>query len=158
MTPTRVLCLTTALAAAVTGGTFFAFSTFVMPGLRRLPVGQALPAMQAINIEAPRSLLMLPLLGSALGAAAVGVVALARPGTPHRALLLAGAAAGVLAFAVTAGYHVPHNDALAAVDPGSPGAVAAWTDYAAGWTGWNHVRTLLALACAAALTAGSPPP
>ena len=99
----RVLALTTAVAALLTSGALFAFSTFVMPGFDRLPPGQAVAAMQAVNVEAPRSLLMLPLVGSALGAAAVGLVALARPGQPGRTWLLAGAVAGVAAFAVPAG-------------------------------------------------------
>jgi len=155
MNLTRTLALTTALASAVTGGSLFAFSTFVMPALRRLPVGQALPAMQAINVEAPRGLLMLPLIGSAVGCVAVGAVALVRAQTPGRGWLVVGAVAGIAAFAVTAVYHVPRNDALAGVDPTSADAAARWLDYAVGWTRWNHVRTALALASAIALVAGS---
>src|SRR3954447_1484384 len=102
MNLTRALALTTAFGAAVTGGSLFAFSTFVMPGLRRLPADQAVAAMQAINVEAPRSLLMLPLVGSAVGSAVVGAIALFRPSTPGRSWLITGALAGVLAFAITA--------------------------------------------------------
>jgi uncharacterized membrane protein len=43
-------------------------------------------------------------------------------------------------------YHVPHNDALALVDPSSPVAARAWAQYHSGWTAWNHVRTVTALA------------
>jgi uncharacterized membrane protein len=39
---------------------------------------------------------------------------------------------------------VPRNDALAAVAP--------WSRYLDEWTMWNHVRTVAALAAAAALT------
>ena len=155
MTLTRALVLTTAFCSAVTGGSLFAFSTFVMPALDRLPVGQALPAMQAINVAAPRGLFIVPLLGSAVGSAAVGVLALVRAQPPGRGWLLLGAAAGVAAFAVTAAYHVPRNDALALVQAASPEARARWTAYAVGWTRWNHLRTVLALASAVALLVGS---
>ena len=43
-------------------------------------------------------------------------------------------------------YHVPRNDALALVDPSSPGAARAWAHYLQPWTAWNHVRTVTALA------------
>lgn len=82
----------TALAAGTLGGTLFAFSTFVMPALDALPSGQAIEAMQAINDRAPRSLLMVPLAGSAAGSLATGLLAL-WPGAANRARLLAGSAA-----------------------------------------------------------------
>ena len=151
----RVLSLTTAAGAVLTGGALFAFSAFVMPALDRLPSGQAVAAMQAINVEAPRSLLMVPLVGSAVGAAAVGLVALLRPDQPGRGWLLAGAVAGVAAFALTAAYHVPRNDALALVDPGTTDAARQWAEYAGGWVRLNHVRTLLATASGVALVLGS---
>jgi uncharacterized membrane protein len=49
-------------------------------------------------------------------------------------------------FGVTVVANVPRNDALAALDADSAGAVAAWTRYLAEWTAWNHVRTPAALA------------
>jgi uncharacterized membrane protein len=49
-------------------------------------------------------------------------------------------------------YHVPRNDALAAVDPNSADAAGLWTRYLADWTAWNHVRSAAALAAAATLT------
>ena len=89
-TTIRTLRLTTAYTSLVTGGTLFAFSTFVMPGLRQLPAPTAVAAMQAINAQAPRSLLLVPLLGSAAGGASLVVVVLTRPTTPSRGLLLLG--------------------------------------------------------------------
>jgi uncharacterized membrane protein len=145
------IVLGSAAASALTGGVLFAFSSFVMPALRTLPTATAVTAMQAINLAAPRSLLMVPLLGSAAGCAVVGVYAVVAGPQPGRGWLAVGALAGVLSMALTAAYHVPHNTALAVVDPLGPSASAAWHGYASGWTGWNHVRAAAALVSAAAL-------
>ena len=150
-TTIRTLRLTTAYTSLVTGGTLFAFSTFVMPGLRQLPAPTAVAAMQAINAQAPRSLLLAPLLGSAAGGAALVVVVLTRPTTPGRGLLLLGGLTAVATMVITGVYHVPHNDALAFLQPDGPDADAAWVRYADGWTGWNHVRTATALLSGLAL-------
>ncbi len=145
-----VLALLTATGQALSAGVFFGFSVLVMPGLATRPPAEAVAAMQAVNRIAPRSLLMVPLLGSALGGVAVAVHTLvARP--DGLALLLVGAAAGVSTLALTVGYHVPRNAALAAVDPQAPGAATAWARYAPGWTRLNSVRAALALVSAAAL-------
>ncbi|MDV3220541.1 DUF1772 domain-containing protein [Intrasporangium sp.] len=153
----QALSLVTAGASGVMGGVLFGFSSFVMPGLRRLPATDAVAAMQAINKAAPRAL-GLPLVVSGLGSAAVGAWSLtqsASAGSPGpRALLLAGAAAGVVAFAVTVGYHIPRNDRLDAVDARSSAAAGAWADYVPGWVAMNHVRTALSLASAALVAAG----
>ena len=103
----------TALGSGVLAGVFFGFSTLVMPSLRRLPVPEAVTAMQAINDVAPRSLLMLPLVTSGAGSLAVAAWALADADTAGRGWLLAGAGAGVACFLITAAYHVPRNNALA---------------------------------------------
>ena len=47
-----VLTLFAALGCAMMAGVFFAFSSFVMPALRRLPATQGIAAMQAINVAA----------------------------------------------------------------------------------------------------------
>jgi uncharacterized membrane protein len=146
------LALVTAAASGVVGGVFFGFSTLVMPALRARPPAEAMAAMQAINVVAPRSLLMLPLLLSAAGCVVVVVYAVtAHPSS--RGLLLAGAVAGLASMALTAGYHVPRNDALAVLDPQAPGSAAAWARYTVGWTRLNTVRAALALGSAVALVA-----
>jgi uncharacterized membrane protein len=150
----RTASLATALASAVTGGGLFAFSTFVLPALRRLPLPEAVAAMQSINVQAPRSLLMVPLVGSALGGAGVTIGVLVRGDTDERAWLLAGGLLAAAAFAVTAIYHVPHNDALGRLDPRAASTAAAWRDYASGWAAWNHLRTACAIGSAVALAVG----
>jgi uncharacterized membrane protein len=42
----------TALGCGLIAGVFFAFSTFVMPALARLPAAQGIAAMNAINVAA----------------------------------------------------------------------------------------------------------
>ena len=53
---------------------------------------------------------------------------------------------------VTATCNVPRNDALAATAPSTAGAADLWSRYLDEWTLWNHVRMVVALAAAAALT------
>jgi uncharacterized membrane protein len=131
----------TALGALVAGGALFAFSSFVMPALRSVDAHTAITSMQAINVEAPRSALMLPLVGSALTAIAAGIwAAISRP--DGWVLAVVGCVGVLVSFAVTAIYHVPRNDAFASV---STTDAAAWASYEVGWTVWNHVRVGLYL-------------
>ena len=44
-----VATLATTLGCGLNAGVFFAFSTFVMPALKRLPAAQGIAAMQSIN-------------------------------------------------------------------------------------------------------------
>jgi uncharacterized membrane protein len=49
---------------------------------------------------------------------------------------------------VTFAYHIPRNDALAALDPAGPAAADTWKTYLSEWTAGNHVRAAAALAAA----------
>jgi uncharacterized membrane protein len=154
MTSRLLLILTTsgAVGAGLVGGVFFSFSTFTMGGLRRLPPVEGLKAMQAINVAAPTPPFMALLFGTAalcLGLAVTGVV---RWGEDGSALLVAGGLLYLVAIVMTVAFHVPRNDALALVDPASPGAAAEWTEYARTWVAGNHVRTLSGTGAAALLT------
>jgi uncharacterized membrane protein len=145
----RALTLAGLLGAGLMAGTYFAFSTFVMPGLRRLRPGDGLVAMQAINKAAPTPLLILALVGTGLVSLLLGISAVRRLDEPAAAWQLAGAAVYLLSLVLTIAYHIPHNDALNLVDPASAGAGQAWLDYARPWTLLNHVRTVAALASTA---------
>lgn len=146
--------LGTALACGLMGGAFFAFSTLVMGGLRRLPDAQGLAAMQAINRAAITPLFMLALLGAAAACAVLAVVAVAGWGERRSAWLLAGSLAYLIgAFGTTIVWHVPRNDALATVDPTAVEAAARWATYLAEWMPLNHVRALASVAAAGLLTA-----
>ncbi len=140
------------LTCGLMGGVFFAFSTLVMTGLRRLPAGWGLAAMQAIN-AAITPLFLAALFVPAAACLALGVDAALDLGADGAGLRLAGS---LLyrpgAIGLTVGYHVPRNERLAAVEATDPSAEAHWRAYAAGWTAWNHVRTVASLAAAAAFT------
>ncbi len=145
----RQLTLISAVGAGLSGGVFLAFSTFVMSSLGRLPDRQGLTAMQQINRGAPNPIFMTVLFGTAGACLVVGVSAVRRLHEPGAPWQLAGSAAYLVAIALTVAYHVPHNEALASVDPASAGAGTLWRDYLRDWTTWNHVRTA---ACAVAAT------
>ena len=146
------LVTATAVGCGIAGGVFFAFSTFVMPALDRLTPSQSIAAMQAINEAAPNPLFMLLLFGTAAASLALGISAVKRWGEPGTALQLVGAALYLLAIVVTVAYHVPHNDALARLDPNVADAGHRWSVYSAGWTAWNHVRTVAPIGAATLLT------
>ena len=75
-----------------------------------------------------------------------------RASAPDSSLL--GCLLYVASFAITAIYHIPHNDAFASVAADGPHAARAWHDYARPWELWNHVRAACALAGSAAMVAG----
>jgi len=150
----QALILGTALGCGLAAGVFFAFSSFVMSGLGRLPAGQGIAAMQSINITAVRPLFMIALFGTAAATLPLLVIGIRyRDQRPGLLLVLGAVLYLVGAIGLTVVYHVPHNDALALLDPNGPGAAAEWHDYLVGWTRWNHVRTLSSLGAAAAFTA-----
>jgi uncharacterized membrane protein len=47
------LTLVTALGCGLSAGALFAFSSFVMQAMARLPTAQGIAAMQSINVMAP---------------------------------------------------------------------------------------------------------
>jgi uncharacterized membrane protein len=133
-----------AFGAAIVGGIFYAFSSFVMRALARLAPLQGAEAMQAINIVVIAPSFMAVFMGTAvLSVALVGALVLAG-GHGNAALLASGAACYLLGcFGVTLACNVPLNNRLAGLD-GAP-AAEYWPRYAAPWLRWNHVRTAASL-------------
>lgn len=147
------LVATTALAAGLMSGVFYAFSAFVMTGLRRLPSPQGMAAMQSINVTAVGPGLMIPFFGTMIAAIAVAVTAVADWDGRVSVWLLAGSASYVFGtFVMTAAYHVPRNNALEATSIDRPEAVSVWQRYLEEWTRWNHVRALTSMITALTLT------
>src|SRR5688500_9730511 len=69
------LAFAAALGSGVIGGVFYAFSTFVMRALRRRPAGEAVAAMQAINVAVINPLFLGVFLGTAAACAVIIVSA-----------------------------------------------------------------------------------
>ena len=148
-----VLTLCSALGCGLVAGAFFAFSTFVMKALGRLPPGQGIAAMQSINLVVINPLFMAALFGPAAACVFLFVTALRSWHGPGAVYLLAGSLLYLVGtVGVTIGLNVPLNNALAAVGPDSAEGAKLWRHYLTKWTAWNHVRTAAALAAAAALT------
>lgn len=143
-----------ALACALVGGIFFAFSSFVMPALGRIPPEEAIRAMQRINIDVFHWSFMGAFFGTPL-LCIVAAVQGFRSGNERAALYaIAGCAVYLLGtLLVTAAGNVPLNDALARVDANTVDAAREWSRYTVPWTRWNHVRTVAAMVAAGAFVA-----
>ncbi len=139
------------LGCGLVAGIFFAFSTFVMRALGRLPATEAIAAMQAINITVLNPWFFAAFFGTAAACLVLVVLALTGWNGAHAAYLIAGSALYLLGtILVTIAFNVPLNDRLAKVDPESADGAALWTHYLERWNRWNHVRTAASLAAAAA--------
>ena len=108
--------------------------------------------MQSINVVVLNPGFLGLFMGTALACAVLLVYALMHWQAPGAICLAAGSLCYVLGtFGVTMAFNVPRNNALARLDPASPEAAGFWRGYVAGWTMWNHVRTLAALVAAVLL-------
>jgi uncharacterized membrane protein len=145
-----VLTFTTALGSGIIAGLFFAFSTFVMTALARLPAEQGISAMQSINTTILNPLFSLVFMGTTLLCLILGIVSFLKLGTDSATYMLAGC---ILYFfgviLVTIVFNVPLNNSLEAVVPGSSEGALLWTHYLKSWMPWNHVRTIASLAALA---------
>lgn len=145
------LSFAAALGCGLMAGIFFAFSNFVMRAFARISPSQGISAMQAVNITVLNPLFLMAFMGTAaLGVMAVAVALMYGDGR-HTGYLFAGGILYLLGnIGVTAVFNVPMNNALAGVNANSDDAVRIWENYLDKWTFWNHVRTVTALAAAAA--------
>ena len=150
-TVVHTLTIVAIIGNGLLAGVFFAFSTFVMSGLRRAPAAAGIAAMQSINREAPTPAFMVLFGGATVVSVALGVVAIARWGSTAATLALVGGALAVVPFVMTGAYHQPRNLAFDDVDPAASNAPARWDTYASGWVRWNHVRTLASTVAATLL-------
>ena len=141
-----------ALGCGVVAGVFFAFSSFVMKGLDRLPPPRAVEAMQEINVAAPTPAFMAVLFGTALACGGLMLSSLFVWSEPSAVYLLVGGGLYLIcAIGLTIVYHIPRNEALARVEARGAEAESRWSSYVSGWTAWNHLRFAGALAASASL-------
>lgn len=154
------LSMTSLVIAAIAGcgligGVFFAFSSFIMKSLARLPAATGIAAMQSINVV----VLNRSFLGTFMGTAAISVFVAAfwllnwSPATsPY---FVSGAVLYFVGtFLVTMLGNVPLNNRLAAISASEPGAVSVWGHYVERWTRFNTLRTVSAMAAAMAFILG----
>ncbi len=148
-----ILKLFSVLGCGLMAGSFFAFSTFVMSALARLPAPQGIAAMQLINVTVINPLFMLVFLGTAAICILLSIIALFKWQQPSSVYLLVGSLLYLVAtFLVTIALNVPLNEALAKADPDSISSAHLWAKYLTQWTLWNHVRTIAALLASAAFS------
>ena len=141
-----------AIASALVGGVFYAFSSFVMAALQRLEPKDGMTAMQAINITAVQPGLMVPFFGTTLAHIAVAITAISNWENSVSVWLLVGSLGYVVGtFALTAVYHVPRNNALADTAIDNPNAPHVWQRYLVEWTRGNHLRAAASMVAATAL-------
>lgn len=143
------LTFLSALGAGLIAGVFFAFSSFVMTALSRIPSEQGIASMQSINVAVLNPLFGLVFFGTALACIFLAIHSFFRWGETGTIYVVAGSLFYLVGFLVTIVFNVPLNDALAAVDPNSAVGADLWRHYIVNWTAWNHVRTVASLAALA---------
>jgi uncharacterized membrane protein len=147
------LTLAATLGCGLIAGVFFAFSSFVMPALAKLPPAQGIAAMQSINVVVLNRWFLAVFLGTAGACAMLALAssfAWSEPGSKLRSLASASYLLGTIL--VTRACNIPLNDALARVSPQAAPAAELWSRYVSDWTRWNTLRSLAALAAAMLLT------
>ncbi len=143
------------LGSALIAGVFFAFSSFIMKALARLPSHEGIAAMQSINVVVLNRSFLGVFMGTTLISVLVAVLAVMAWGRPSAPWFLAGALAYVAGtFFVTGLGNVPLNQRLGAVSATDPAAQAVWEHYLDRWTFLNTVRTVAATAAALLFTLG----
>lgn len=142
-----------AIVSGIVGGIFYAFSSFVMPALSRIPAPEGIRAMQRINIDVFHWSFMGLFFGMpalCLGIAIASAWKVWGSGTPFA---LTGALVYLLGcFFVTVVGNVPRNNALAQVEASEEAAEGVWHDYLRVWTRWNTLRTVACIVAAVAFT------
>lgn len=139
------------LGSGLIAGVFFAFSSFVMPALARLPPLTGIAAMQSINVAVLNRYFLGVLQGTAAACLVIAVASLSGWSEPRAGWRLGGSGLYLVGvIGVTRAFNIPLNDALARLRPDSAEAARFWPGYVTAWSNWNHVRTaapLLAAAC-----------
>ena len=144
-----------AVGCALVAGLLFAFSTAVMPALRKRPSAEGIAVMQAIDLT-----VLNPLFGLVFSGAIRRPCRWSAGTAPfttdesHATLRGIGSALYVVGvFVETMVVNVPMNNALDAVDPTGDEGASYWRTYLQRWTAWNHVRALAGTAASAILVA-----
>lgn len=140
---TLYLCLFLALWSAVIGGTFSAFSEFVMSGLLRAAPAGGIESMQHINRTVIKTQFVAGIFCIALFSALFAIYSLnVFEGAALFTIILAPLVYVPTVFLMTMFGNVPMNNRLASLDHTSAEAEAYWLHYGRVWTRLNHFRSL----------------
>jgi uncharacterized membrane protein len=141
-----------AIGSGLLGGVLFAFSSFVMPALRRIPAPEGISAMQSINRQATTFAFGALIAVTVILAAGVGLQAVLHRDQPGAGWVGAGTISVMIAVAITGGFNVPRNDRLATFDAATPEAAHYWSTFLTEWVLANHFRTTFCVIAAASYT------
>ena len=129
----QVMSITVAVAAvgsALIAGVFFAFSTFVMTALSRLPAEQGVAAMKSVNKVILGSLFMPVFFGTAVCCVVLVLAWFFHWGGVDAIGILIGSALYLIGtFIVTMVFNVPLNNELASVKSTGDPAAGTWARY-----------------------------
>ncbi|MBO1023439.1 DUF1772 domain-containing protein [Brucella pseudogrignonensis] len=151
----QLLVLLTAWGSAITGGIFYAFSSFVMAALARIPANVGISAMQSINITVINGTFFAVFFGTALLCLAIIALGLMGFGSLSKWAIIGAGIYLIGTIGVTMILNVPLNDQLAVMDANAAASADVWIAYVRDWTLWNHVRTVAALVAALMLGASA---
>lgn len=154
-TLTTVTVILALIGSALVAGIFFAFSSFIMKALARLPASQGMTAMQSINIAVLNPVFLSVFMGTTIISLLVTVLAVIEWQMPAAPYYLVGAVLYIIGtFMLTGMGNVPLNNQLAAVPVNDPAASDTWQHYLDRWTRLNTLRTLSATAAAIVMLVG----
>lgn len=149
------MVVTALLGSALIGGVFFAFSSFVMKALARIPSAEGITAMQSINVAVLNPSFLGAFMGTAAISLVVAVIAFSDFGSASAGFFWTGSLlylAGTVL--VTLFGNVPLNKQLGKVSATSPDSAELWSHYLKRWRMLNTVRTGAAMIAALSFTAG----
>jgi uncharacterized membrane protein len=135
-----------AVVAATVGngllaGVFFAFSSGVVPGLRRVDDRSYVTVFRAINRSIVNGLFILVFLGAPIATVAAAALHLDTARREALAWLVAGLVLSLFSFAVTVLVNVPLNNRLGTAPVDGAQLRKAREHFEMRWNRWNHVRT-----------------
>lgn len=144
----------TVVGSAVIGGIFFAFSSFIMGALAKLPAANGIAAMQSINIVVINKSFLIVFFGTALLSLMVGITAITNWSSTSPYLIAGAVLYLVGTFLVTVVGNVPLNNKLAAISPFDASATELWQHYLGTWTFFNSVRAATGIVAAVMMISG----
>ena len=143
------------IGSALIAGVFFAFSSFIMKALARLPSSEGMAAMQSINVAVLNPVFLGVFMGTTVISVLVSILAIMAWEMPSSPYYLAGSVFYIVGtFLVTGLGNVPLNTQLAAITVDDPAASDTWQHYLYEWTRLNTIRTVSALLAASMLLIG----